>query len=57
MLLKRHLTVTLVIAVSADTVPLFMGGGQKTDWWTKSLYFSPNHLIHLKIQPGGATHS
>ena len=26
---------------------IFFWDGQKTGWWTKSLYLSPNHLTHL----------
>ena len=44
--IETRLTVTPVIAVSADAMPLFMSG-RKTGWWTKSLYLSPNHLKHL----------
>ncbi len=46
--IETRLTVTPVVAVSADATPLFMGG-RKTGWWTKSLYLSPNHLKHLYI--------
>ena len=46
--IETRLTLTPVIAVSADATPLFMGG-RKTGWWTKSLYLSPNHLKHLNI--------